>query len=282
MLVPAFAVDRTELVLLELHRLLGAGRIPRRAGLRRQPDGAGGPRGLPPGSARRRASRVRATPRGRLRPLPEVHAVARRRTSRSELNRPAHPCIIVSASGMATGGRVVHHLAHQLPDPRNTVVLTGYQADGHPRRAAARRCPSGEDVRPLRAGPRRDRARSTTSRSTPTPTSCSRGCGARRTPPRTIYVVHGEPDARPTAGATDPRRARLVRGRAAVRRAGPSRLNLSHPIAVFGPCRGPSPTGTLSTWTRGHRASSWGTTDHRTPIPQLPGQRGQLFSEARR
>jgi metallo-beta-lactamase family protein len=31
---------------------------------------------------------------------------------------------------MATGGRVVHHLAHQLPDPRNCVVLTGYQAVG--------------------------------------------------------------------------------------------------------------------------------------------------------
>jgi metallo-beta-lactamase family protein len=46
------------------------------------------------------------------------------------LNRPSEPCIIVSASGMATGGRVVHHLAHQLPDPRNSVVLTGYQAVG--------------------------------------------------------------------------------------------------------------------------------------------------------
>ena len=31
---------------------------------------------------------------------------------------------------MATGGRVVHHLAHQLPDRRNTVVLVGYQAEG--------------------------------------------------------------------------------------------------------------------------------------------------------
>jgi metallo-beta-lactamase family protein len=31
---------------------------------------------------------------------------------------------------MATGGRVVHHLREQLPDPRNTVVLTGYQAEG--------------------------------------------------------------------------------------------------------------------------------------------------------
>src|SRR5215510_1571667 len=46
------------------------------------------------------------------------------------LNRPTVPCIVISASGMATGGRVVHHLAQQLPDRRNCVVLTGYQAPG--------------------------------------------------------------------------------------------------------------------------------------------------------
>jgi metallo-beta-lactamase family protein len=40
------------------------------------------------------------------------------------------PSIVISASGMATGGRVLHHLAHALPDPQNTVVLAGYQAAG--------------------------------------------------------------------------------------------------------------------------------------------------------
>jgi Cft2 family RNA processing exonuclease len=35
----------------------------------------------------------------------------------------------VSASGMATGGRVLHHLARLLPDPRNAVILVGYQAE---------------------------------------------------------------------------------------------------------------------------------------------------------
>ena len=46
------------------------------------------------------------------------------------LNRRRKPAVIVAASGMATGGRVVHHLKHLLPDPRNAVVFVGYQAGG--------------------------------------------------------------------------------------------------------------------------------------------------------
>ncbi|MFD0526531.1 MBL fold metallo-hydrolase RNA specificity domain-containing protein [Kitasatospora arboriphila] len=46
------------------------------------------------------------------------------------LERSAVPSVLVSASGMATGGRVVHHLRRLLPDPRNTVVVVGYAAEG--------------------------------------------------------------------------------------------------------------------------------------------------------
>jgi metallo-beta-lactamase family protein len=46
------------------------------------------------------------------------------------INGVRTPCIIISASGMATGGRVLHHLAQRLPDARNCVILGGFQAEG--------------------------------------------------------------------------------------------------------------------------------------------------------
>ena len=41
-----------------------------------------------------------------------------------------YPCIIVSSSGMVTGGRILHHLLLRLPDPRNQVLFIGFQAPG--------------------------------------------------------------------------------------------------------------------------------------------------------
>ena len=47
-----------------------------------------------------------------------------------EVQESSQPSIVISASGMATGGRVLHHLTHTLPHPRNTVLFAGYQAVG--------------------------------------------------------------------------------------------------------------------------------------------------------
>jgi metallo-beta-lactamase family protein len=47
-----------------------------------------------------------------------------------QLNEARYPMVIISASGMATGGRVVHHLERCLPDHRNTVLFVGFQAAG--------------------------------------------------------------------------------------------------------------------------------------------------------
>jgi metallo-beta-lactamase family protein len=54
----------------------------------------------------------------------------RKRDESKKLNFERGPGIVVSASGMATGGRVLHHLFHRLGDARNTVLFVGYQAEG--------------------------------------------------------------------------------------------------------------------------------------------------------
>jgi metallo-beta-lactamase family protein len=47
-----------------------------------------------------------------------------------KINDARYPCIIISSSGMVTGGRILHHLEQRLPDPRNTVIFIGFQAPG--------------------------------------------------------------------------------------------------------------------------------------------------------
>src|SRR5690606_20551275 len=42
------------------------------------------------------------------------------------LNDSKEPCVIIAASGMAEAGRVKHHIAHAVEDPRNTILMTGY------------------------------------------------------------------------------------------------------------------------------------------------------------
>jgi metallo-beta-lactamase family protein len=59
----------------------------------------------------------------------EVH-MTRTVEELKRINDVVSPCIIISASGMATGGRILHHLVRRLPDSRNAVLLVGYQAEG--------------------------------------------------------------------------------------------------------------------------------------------------------
>jgi metallo-beta-lactamase family protein len=110
------------------------------------------------------------------------------------INAVSGPAIIISASGMATGGRVLHHLAHRLPDPHNTVILVGYQADG----TRGRRLLNGEaqikmlgryvDVRAEIVNVQALSVHSDQS-------EIIAWLGSAPRPPRTVYVVHGEPAA---------------------------------------------------------------------------------------
>ena len=60
---------------------------------------------------------------------PYIHYVTEQSQS-STLNRIRDKAIIISASGMATGGRVLHHLYHRLRNPQDTILFTGFMAKG--------------------------------------------------------------------------------------------------------------------------------------------------------
>jgi metallo-beta-lactamase family protein len=135
--IPAFAVDRTEVLLHHLGHLDDRGELPP------VPVYVDSPMALAALKVYRDAI-DRRSPELR----PELMAdptpfLSNRITEAHEpeeskaISASSEPKIIISASGMASGGRVVHHLARFLPDPANTVVLVGFQAAGTRGRALA-------------------------------------------------------------------------------------------------------------------------------------------------
>ncbi len=126
--IPAFAVDRTELLLIALGDLRRAGRIPE------LPVYVDSPMALRALEVYRSAihdghSGLRPDVPFDILEDPNLRAAHTAQESEA-LNTPDRSCIIISASGMASGGRVLHHLKHMLPDSANTVVVVGYQAVG--------------------------------------------------------------------------------------------------------------------------------------------------------
>jgi metallo-beta-lactamase family protein len=117
------------------------------------------------------------------------------------INRVEGPCIILSASGMATGGRVLHHLKNRLPDPRTTVLLVGYQAAGtrgwNLLRGASTIRIHGEDV-PVRA-----RVESVSGFSAHADRKdLARWAATSPNRPDAVYCVHGEASSLAAAKAT--------------------------------------------------------------------------------
>jgi metallo-beta-lactamase family protein len=123
-LVPTFAVGRAQTLLYHLYRLKRAGRIPN------LPVFLDSPMAID-------ASDVFCAHKGAHRltsaECKELCAVARYVTSAEAsqaLDGDRVPKIILAASGMATGGRVLHHLKALAPDPRTTILFAGFQAAG--------------------------------------------------------------------------------------------------------------------------------------------------------
>ena len=108
-------------------------------------------------------------------------------------NSPRQPSLIVSASGMATGGRVLYHLRHLLPDRRNTILIVGFAAEGTRARDLAEGARTlkihGEYV-PVRAEVAQADAFSAHADADDILTWL-----ADAPPPVATYVIHGEPAA---------------------------------------------------------------------------------------
>lgn len=110
------------------------------------------------------------------------------------INENNMPCIIISASGMATGGRVLHHLKHLITHERNTVLLAGYQAAG----TRGERLLRGEDTLRIHGSDYPVRAEIKHLRSTSAHADDREMIGwleGFNAPPRKVFLVHGEPDA---------------------------------------------------------------------------------------
>ena len=110
------------------------------------------------------------------------------------LNERRDPIIIISASGMATGGRILHHLKERLPDEHTTVLLPGFQVEGTRGRALQDGARSvrihGQDI-PVRARIETlDGLSAHADRD-----EIVRWLRGFTRPPRQVYVVHGEPHA---------------------------------------------------------------------------------------
>ncbi|MCY1079186.1 MBL fold metallo-hydrolase [Archangium lansingense] len=104
------------------------------------------------------------------------------------------PGIIISASGMATGGRILHHLKYRLPDPRNTVLFVGYQSDG----SRGRRMLDGEKEIKIHGQMVRVEAQLRTVSGFSAHadwTETLRWMDGFEAPPRQTLLVHGEPSA---------------------------------------------------------------------------------------
>jgi metallo-beta-lactamase family protein len=129
LIIPAFAIGRVEEVIYALKRLEDAKRIPVLPVYVDSPMAA---RALQFYAGRSNELDAEMTPAA---PGVKTFATTRMTTVMSaqqsiELVASTRPSIVIASSGMATGGRVLHHLAATLPSPKHTVLFVGYQAAG--------------------------------------------------------------------------------------------------------------------------------------------------------
>jgi metallo-beta-lactamase family protein len=193
MVLPAFAVGRTQQLMYVLRELEDAGRIPR------LPVFVDSPMAINvtslylnhPEDYDEEFIKEKAT--GDPLNMRTVH-MTRTPEESKKINDVHTPCIIISASGMATGGRVLHHLVQRLPDPKNAILLAGFQAEGTLGRALH---DGAKSVRiygqPVAVGAEIVDLQQFSAHAGQS--ELLRWVSGFATPPRQTYLVHGEPPA---------------------------------------------------------------------------------------
>lgn len=124
LLVPAFSVGRTQTLLLLLDRLREAGKIPD------LPIFLDSPMAISATELYRKYAQTHRLDAEDCARMCSVAEYVRDVDGSKALDARGGPIILISASGMATGGRVVHHLRRFVGEQHNTVLFAGYQAGG--------------------------------------------------------------------------------------------------------------------------------------------------------
>ena len=123
-LIPSFAVGRTQNLLYEIHLLKREGRIPD------LPVFLDSPMAIDTTAIYRRHQHEHRLSASECREMATTATICKTVDESKALDQLHFPAIIISASGMATGGRVLHHMKMLGPDRRNSIVFAGYQAGG--------------------------------------------------------------------------------------------------------------------------------------------------------
>jgi metallo-beta-lactamase family protein len=186
--VPAFAVGRAQLLLHVIAKLQAEGSVPK------VPVYLNSPMASDVTQLYRDYPKLHRLSQSELDAMRDITHVVSTVEESKALNRRKGPMIIVSASGMATGGRVLHHLVAFAPDPRNAIVLSGYQAGGTRGAALANGAKTiriyGEEV-VVNAEVVQLSAASGHADSD----EILAWLRSAPKPPRKVFITHGEPDA---------------------------------------------------------------------------------------
>ena len=119
-LLPSFAVGRAQALLHSLQDLRAAGQIPRD-----MPVYLDSPMAIQATALYQRHRRLMRITSREASGLSDGVTMVTTPQQSERLTRASYPCVIISASGMATGGRVLHHLKAMAPNPRNHIAFLG-------------------------------------------------------------------------------------------------------------------------------------------------------------